>query len=239
MTEPRAHNTPPDEQLPFDARQYLRERNTRPDFVMVEIGHGRSPVVRNQQNLTGNRRYIGVEAWLRDPRSEVRIWLNRLSEEMVGQNVTFIDHELEGEPVYTDTGSSLDYQGAYDPTTKLDDQIADEVILSNVLGDPHISNREDSTVKLLAESHRLLKAGGKLIVRETESPLYAARNIPAAQQAVGLAQLGRFVLTPKSKAWDSLETVFDGSDLHAFDPKRPSPHSFYLVLGKLAGTDLQ
>jgi len=210
----------------FDIGQYLVEREARSSFLMIEIGHLENPVVTKQSNLAGQRGYIGVESWLRDPLGLMKPRIIKLGQDLAGQNVAFMDNPLKCIAVSEDESSSNRLRGKYDPATLLPNRVADELIFSNVFGDPHIALRRGSTRKLLREAARLLDSAGKIIIRETITPHFADLGSKKLKRA-GLVTLGECAIGRPANEWAALEAVFNGDD-----QPRLSPLSFYTILGR-------
>ncbi len=89
---------------------YLEQRARDPSFVMVELGHGRYPMVGQQpHDFTGQQAYIGIETGMRDDSSDeywdgefdpATILPDGAADEVVASNV-FCDPLIGMEWAYT------------------------------------------------------------------------------------------------------------------------------------------
>lgn len=214
----------------FSVDTYLDRRATNPSFVMVEIGHGGLPVAYQQNpGFTGQRAYIGIEAWLRDR------W-NRQRDRKVdqhnalrqGQNIFYVAQKLGGSVLYDEDNPRYSwYEGEYDPKTLLPDGTADEVFLSNVFCDPHIADSRDATTRLLSEAVRLAESSGMIVLRETITPHKTVYLTSRLIDDYGLRVEGG-VIPSDENAWSKLE------ELYKAEPSKmgPSYGSYYLFLSK-------
>jgi SAM-dependent methyltransferase len=208
----------------FDVQDYMSNRDRREDFVIIELGHNAVPIARNQQNLTGNRAYIGIEAWTRDRKHSH--YLQHLGDSAL-KNTFFIDQYLYPEMKHVADRLSHDaeiFSEPYDPTTILPDNAADELFLSNVFGDPHVHTSPDRPQLLLQEARRLLAPNGTLVIRETLTPHFP--NNAAKLADAGLYIAHRQDYSSNDILWKELEGVFNGSD----SPVQVEPTSFYLFI---------
>lgn len=145
----------------FDFDGWLATREQDPNFVLVELGHGANPVALTQ-SFEDHRAYIGIEAWASKTYFTVaqeRIMDLRRSRPT--ENIFFLSMPDSGNVESQD-----------DVTTLLPDGAADEVLLSNVLGDPNVRQRPDGIAVVLAEAMRLIGDDGKVVVRETMTPFF-------------------------------------------------------------------
>lgn len=212
----------------FDVEKYLKERTEEDTFVMVEFGHDAHPIAYQQSvNLTGNRAYIGYEAWLRDPRSIKRS--NLLQEHETSEarslNIHYQTLALGGVARYVqeDGNNERWLEGEYNPSTPLPDNSVEEVVLGNVFGDPDIAESSDRTIVLLEEANRIITNEGIIIIRETISPRRTSAHLPDSIEALGLTVMSRIL--PTDKSWCLLEQQFAADTSYAKD-------SFYLLLSK-------
>lgn len=230
--EKTAYPSPETKNPSFDISKYLKERDEKPDFLIVEIGHREKPIAPHQKNLYGQRAYIGIEANLRDPINIVRPKITDMqqSTRAENKNVFFIDHDLGGDPFYEHGNAdnqprpSKMFSGNYNPTTALPQEVADEVFLGNVFGDPHVSNYQENTARLLDEVTRLTLPGGKIIIRETITPEHCY-SLDRVSRESSLKEVA--YIEPGSAEWDMMEETFNGAQ----DSFR-NHGSFYLVLEK-------
>jgi hypothetical protein len=225
----------------FDAQAHLAARAANPSFTMVEMGHDWLPVAEHQPTaFTGQRVYIGIEAWLRDPYGAKRSGLvEKTADIRASQNVFFMAQDLGGEVCRDSDETPSWYSGEYDTQTVLPDGIADEVFMSNVFCDPHIAHYGDRTERLLTEVARLTADGGKIVLRETITPQYvrllsSPRN-PLVRQ-LGL-QVEARVAPNEEEAWGQLEEVYEADRSCAF--LEPRLDSYYLLLQKQGQDSLQ
>lgn len=217
----------------FDISNYLEERSEKTNFLIVEIGHREKPIAPHQENLHWpGRAYIGIEANLRDPINIVRPKIADMqkSARANNKNIFFIDHDLGGDAFYQDGDAdsqprpSKMFSGDYEPTTALPEEVADEVFLGNVFGDPHVSYSRENTERLLGEVTRLLLPGGKVIIRETITPEYSW-NLSKSLEKSSLHETAH--IEPNAPEWNEMEEVFNGAQ----DSFR-NPGSFYVILEK-------
>jgi hypothetical protein len=198
----------------FDLFEYIHNRYIRNNLIVVEIGHGRNPIVARINDLTGQRAYVGVEAWLRDRSHQSRDVVADFSDwaRKNNRNVSFIDQPLPGfaELSREDdffVSSNTTYVGEYDPATILPNNAADEVYLSNVFGDPHIAKTEGATDKLLEEVARLIDPSGMIVVCENITPQLAGLNSERLERS-GLKEVASF--TPDMEyEWSLLSKIYD------------------------------
>lgn len=194
----------------FSVGEYLKSRTENPDFVMVEIGHDNFPVAFQQGGFTKKRAYIGVEAWLRDLCGK-RDYVESLRQNRGKQNIFFIDHNTEG-LIYRDrkTGES-GYFGDYSAETCLPPEVANEVLLNNVFGDPHVAFSK-GTEALIKETARLTKLGGYVIIRETITPHFLQLSVDQIENS-GL-EIAKIVTQDNEHDWQSLQELYV-ADPHA------------------------
>jgi len=223
--------------LPLES--YLFSRDQDSEFLMLELGHGPYPVAFQQPGgFTGNRAYIGSEAWTRDSEGRSRAALSTVRTTDPSGNIFFIEQSLgktgEGnhqEPY--EIGSKILFKGPYDPTTVLPSGIASEVVLSNLVGDPQIAHSRRRVRRLLKEVSRLTAHDGLVVVRETESPRQANRHLERlALLGTGLRKFGARITPDEEAIWQQLEARFGvkkGYDKGA---------SFYQFLAKAVHADI-
>ncbi len=185
--------------------QYLHERDNNPDFLMIEFGHGDTPVHTLQPTFTGQRAYIGVESWMRDPDGKKRQYIDQILRTREDQNVFFMES----------------YQSELLP-----DDIADEVVLSNVFGDPKVAHDADASVEILHTVSRLLHDTGRLVVRETLTPHLAGRGLELAPSYGFRGPV--WECGKNSRRWNMLEDRF-GSQQSLCGT---NAGSFYAILSK-------
>lgn len=213
----------------FSVSEYLSRRVTEPSFVMVEFGHAGFPVVDRQPAFTGERAYIGIEAWLRDAHEAGR---SRVATEQkarqFGEHVFYIDQLLSGVVRRENDESPSWYDGAYDPATLLPDQAADEVFASNVLCDPHIAYSRERTAALLGEMSRVLHSNGIMVLRETIKP-HRLRHVDDALLTEHGLSLSAWIEPDATDTWAALETFFKPPNDRGL---RFDPGSHYLIVTK-------
>lgn len=214
----------------FNVDTYLDSRANNPSFVMVEIGHAGLPVAYQQApGFTGQRAYIGIEAWLRDlwgRQQDRKIDQHRTLGQ--GQNIFYIAQSLGGIVNYDDENLKNSwYDGEYDPVTLLPEAAADEVFISNVFCDPHVAYSPDATSKLLAEAARLVDPNGLIVLRETTTPNKAVCFTNRLIDTTGLKTEG-LVRSSDTEIWEKLETFYKA------EPAKMEPKlgSYYLFLSK-------
>lgn len=226
---------------PFSINDYLIKRQNDPNFVMVEAGHDSVPVAYQQpSNFYGQRAYIGIESWIRDPWNVKREQLNKLHNAYAnGQNVFYVTHNLGGKAYKDPAGNRTYFDGEYEAATVLPDSIASEVFLSNVFCDPVVAQVADRVENLLTEVTRLVDQNGVIVLRETLTPdctYYFTNDLMASK---GLEC--RAIIRPTdTQTWNDLETLYSGKPYkwltdvstarYEFDP---IPQSYYLFLSKI------
>lgn len=216
----------------FNLEGYLARRELDPSFVVAEIGHRTDPIVFYLDNITGQRAYIGFEAWLRDKPplgndGDIGLGLEMLRIMTKGKNAFFLNQPLGGEVELT-TGRYIHsiYTGDYNPETVLPDGAADELFIGNAFGDPHIANERRRVISLLLESARLIGPTGTLVIRETTSPRRAQAQLDEVSfRDNGLDVIGYYDQSMQDK-WAALETAYMGDTETYVDSS-----SFYLILG--------
>lgn len=220
----------------YDVEAYLAEREKDPDLRVAEFGHGIKPLALSDASFTGNRLYVGIEAWVRREVSHERggdareLVLNRtVYETPVGHNVLFLEINVGNEEekykndIHRLTGERS-YQGKYNPLTPLGDSSIDETFVGNVFNDPDIADSRGRSMALLNELARVTKPSGIIVLRETISPQFFSltqRQI----DAVGL-EVREVVFRDNLQAWDMLEEVYGKSNV------LPAKKGFYLFLQK-------
>jgi hypothetical protein len=221
----------PDPLPAWDVQYYLAERAVRASFMMVEIGHGGEPAAYCQPNLSGQRAYVGVEAWLRDAQGKKREHLRSLEAKRPDQNVAFIDHNVDPDttPPLPADPARMRHSRPYKPRTILPDEAADEVLFSNVFGDPHVADSSKRTANLLREARRLVDEEGIIVIRETITPESAMlRLTDETLEDTGLQSVARHWYP--SRRWQQLEKTYAGKGLDRF----PKPMNFYQFLARIS-----
>lgn len=219
---------------PFNVEAYLLQRDEAPAFVMVEFGHGARPVAYQQTKFSGERAYVGVEAWLRDPDYRKRRQVEKLSAEPAHstQNVFYLTQTLSDAEAVDSTPMAVTYYNNhgknYETATLLPDKAADEVFLSNVFGDPHVAKVPRNTTKLLTEVARLLDKNAIIVLRETITPEMVDLD-ERGLKAAGLRVLEDVDQT-STHTWAQLERRYNGDT----DSPYLVPGSFYRFLAKTA-----
>jgi len=192
------------------------DRKNNPDFVMVELGHGANPVALTQQ-FKRQRAYIGIETW--QSKNFVEAGHERvegLRDGRPDENIFFLDRPIDPDALEED-----------DMATVLSDGAADEVLISNVLGDPEVYDQPDGISNVLNEAKRLITPDGKIIVRETITP-FLYNVLPVAIEA-GL-EIDQ-VSSRLDSDWEQL------NDLYAVENPIGDNHAsllgaYYLILSK-------
>lgn len=201
----------------FDVSAFLQFREGARVYSVVEIGHGICPILFNDMNFQGERHYFGVESWLRDSEGAKR---KRLVTELAlfGQppNAHFLLHDpgvevIQDPEAMQEEKSASWLSGDYNAKTSLQDSMANEVFMGNVLGDPHIAYNSNAKTALAKEAGRLLKVGGCLVVRETLTPQRVEKNvISQAGASLALVHITEFESEPDD--FQRLERVYGNSD---------------------------
>ncbi len=190
--------------------QYLHERNQRLKFKMIEIGHGGTPVAAQQPvPFLGRRSFVGTESWLRATKEVDEP--AALQKKLSGENITFLNYRPDGSlksyqgfrPLgdHSDDGSNL--------AIILAEHSADEILLSNVFGDPKVFKQPGASEDLLAKAAKLADYGGTIVIRETISAQTACLT-PAMLMAAGLEATAMVKLGHES--WQDLEAVYRAPD---------------------------
>ncbi|MES2631137.1 MAG: hypothetical protein V4611_04210 [Patescibacteria group bacterium] len=212
----------------LDVIDYLTQRAEMDSFLMVEFGHDAHPVAHQQSRpFTGDRAYIGFEAWLRDPEGKKKDAIQKTSEVYSdsNHNIHFQTLALGGivRSITEDGEQQKWYEGLYDPTTALPDGTAEEVLLGNVLSDPYLVYSHERTGAMIDEAVRILADSGVIVIRETIRPDRVGAAFEASIAARDLKVLAR--VTPEDEQWEALESQFVADPYYA-------PDSYYLLLSK-------
>jgi hypothetical protein len=209
----------------FSVDDYLQSRIDNEDFTLVEFGHDAVPVETHQPFIfDDNRRYYGFESWTRDPLGAKRSMImarNGIYKDQ-GLNIKFMELALGGDISRDPETEEAWYNGDYKTKTSLQDECADEVLISNVLGDPLFTTKLSYGEKLLTEASRLLKATGTLVVRETITPRGSSERIDNVYKNLGLLAVSQvepeFPASPRlsflsddgGEEWCELEEIYRG-----------------------------
>jgi ubiquinone/menaquinone biosynthesis C-methylase UbiE len=152
-------------------KEQLTSPESKKERLIVEIGCGAAPFLRYARpefkeyfKTNSNVLYFGLDIEERDV---------EFAEEIVRYN---LEHEL-GEEV----GSRFAFVEADGSQLPIMDKSVDELILSNVLGDPRIDRKQgespgETKKKILQEAYRVLKSGGRLTIHEDITPQVTRRN---------------------------------------------------------------
>lgn len=215
----------------FDVGAFLQQRAEADDFLMVEFGHDTLPVADLQfPPFTKDRRYIGVESWLRGSQgSRKRMLIEKLVAQGQRGNISFVDHNVGAVVMHDELDGDTWLHGEYNARTGLPDNCADEVFLSNVFSDRYIAWHADAAIKLLTEVARIVKPTGTVVVRHTITASqgnYVGNIKPDSKPAkAGLSLLGRVAF--KDEDWAKLERVYKAEPSESF-PYREEDHYFFL-----------
>lgn len=143
----------------FSLDTWLDRRDTQEDFFTLELGPGHNPMVGG--HYEGRRAYLGVENFARpETASHTTPVFAEITAQRPDENAFHLN-DTSQQP-----GEQL--------TETVRDHSADEIILSNVLGDPKTGARQ----ALLTEVVRVLKPDGEVIIRETRTPKELVRYSP-------------------------------------------------------------
>lgn len=219
----------------FSVVEYLRARAEQLDFAMVEFGHDTLPVAHLQPfAFTGQRLYVGLETWLRDDGCyKHESLLARKVEYAKDGNIFFLHHDVGSEVRRDEEGTWI--TGEYDPATALPTELADEVLLSNVFGDPHISCHSKKVGALLAEAARITKPGGCVVIREAITPTHSDHTLTEALiKDLGLVKSAVVKFADQTSEWAELEKLYKAEPIDLY----PYPQSsFYYFLQKQTPDD--
>lgn len=218
----------------FDISSYLDGRLANPLFIMVEIGHDSLPVAYQQPvSFIGDRAYIGIEAWLRDP---IGVKRERVSElrnaDKNKQNIFYLAQDLGGAAVRDYEEGPSWYEGEYNPSSLLPDEVADEILVSNVFGDPHIAFSRDSSLSLLTELGRLVSKNGIIVIRETITPQNVIHLTDDVFEEAGLVLSG-LVDPINEDLWKKLELVYKGDPSYFYPVKKLDRYRFLSKISDL------
>jgi hypothetical protein len=228
LLAPEVSGAVPDQPFSFDVAAYLDERDANTRFVMAEFGHDAQPVAyRQPQGFTGNRAYIGFEAWLRDPYGDKQKAVRSLHERYRAQNSNIYYHTLAlggMVRVVTEDGQTEKwFEGEYNPRTPLSDNSIDEVFIGNVFGDHYVKHSAERSTALLNEAARIVTGDGVVIIRETITPVDTRRHLEELFHDAHMTVLHR--ITPEDTQWDALQERF------SYEPSY-NDGSYYLFLRK-------
>lgn len=216
----------------FNVHEHLETRRNDPNFHLVEFGHSIFPIAFQQGiPFSGGRAYTGIEGWLANLDRGPNILAEQCKREIQSQNIRFITQDLGSYPLSED-GFPIEelYEGEYNTRTPLSDNEASEVVASNVLTDPIVSDIPFRSINLLREMGRIIKPSGLIVLRETITPKYRDYLDDGSVAIAGLrviAKLRHGELEPQ--AWQSLEEVYDGDIARAW---APADGSHYTILSK-------
>ena len=145
--------------------------------VFIELGSGDIPVSWiGKKKFRENKIYIGIDINPEDLNAARDMTAEKRKE---NKNVYFVRSDILELPV--------------------GNRSADEVFLGNVVGDPSIKNWEKD--KFIEEAKRILKPGGRIIIKETNAPA-DLRYLDKLIKRHGLAvEKGA---TPKDPTWTKL-----------------------------------
>lgn len=212
---------------------HLQHRTNDPKFIMVKFGHDAVPVAYNSAaTFEGDRAYIGIESWLRDPHGSKRDHLRRKHADHVGnQNIFYLTQDVGGEVKRAEEpggGTTAWYEGPYQTETILPRGVAGEVFASNVFSDPYVAYSKERTEAALTEMFRVAEPGAMVVIRETITPDLEKHFSLEMLDQLGTESMAlvRYGLEP-DELWDELESHYRGTS--AYDPAR---NSFYLLMKK-------
>lgn len=219
------------EALAFDVEKYLGDRSRNPSLVVVEFGHGDNPIaLKNLRFYRGDREYIGVEANLRDRAGDSRKMLDEIVQKNPFRNLTFLNHELGGKlELVMDKELAEFYDGEYNARTKLNDEVANEVFLANVITDPIVANSEKRVLSLLGEVARISKPEGIIVMKETITPNCTPYLTDENLAKRGLMKIKEVMFTQERPVWLKLEHIYGPRRSHMIDSG-----SVYRFLAKTA-----
>lgn len=219
----------------FDLNAYLLNRQTNPNFIMVEIGHGGNPIAVHQE-FKDKRAYVGIESWQRRHPAFDKLWAETLSSirQRKKENVFFLDQDTGIKSINSYENNSFGINnGRYDENkveTAFPDGTVDEVYLSNVFGDRQVAS-EQNTKLLLKEVSRIVDKNGKIVIRESITPERSLLNMDDYEdlKQAGLETKAKYYVDSDPKEWIILEKAYRGSH----NPIGISPDSYYLILSKI------
>ena len=117
------------------------------------------------------------------------------------------------------------YEGEYRTATNLPDGIADEVVLSNVIGDPLTAVKYEPLMNLLSEVARVMSDSGVAVIRETLTP---ELTILVSDEILHRAGLQVKAIYRYGEAeWSALEAKYQVDKT-----TKISENAYYLILAK-------
>ncbi len=237
----------------FDPDAYLNERQTKSDLLVVEFGHGATPIARKDPDrFMGKSAYIGIEPMMRDTRGAQRQGVEEFKSTIAPENnIFFLTHDLGGR-VKQDSNGELWYEGEYHAETGLPSGVADEIVLSNVVGDPLVSSDSVRSMELLSEVSRVLADSGTVVVRDTYATQDFRHFNPDTLSQVGLEIVGGIErkkdmfgnpeVLPANSMWDKLEEIYSGEKstivLNGKSMKIPTAGRYLFLQKRSVGREL-
>ncbi len=214
---------------------YYENRNPR-SLSVTEFGHNIYPICLTANALTTPyERYTGIETWYRGG-SEAK---SRLEDKLrtvdgsktdnYNRSIRFITHD-SGITIHRE-GSDRWQEGSYTPYSSSELGHEDEVIASNLFGDPDIAESIALTQTLLAQMAEITRPNGLIVLRETITP---ERVRPFSKAFLGEIGLKGYMTykTTDSPLWKRLESIYDGSKAKPLSAK-----SLYIFLQKSLSPD--
>lgn len=178
----------------------VENEEKQPMKVFVEVGTNMLPVsFMGTKKFDAQEKYVGFDI----KKNEIVSARDMHALARGGENADFIQGSGERLP--------------------MKDGSADELLFGNVFGDPSLPA---SKARLLDEAERVLKVGGKLVIKETNTPFDLE---PMRELLRGRALREERTFTMKDKEWANELQQYERTGFAA-------PNSFLMFLKKLAET---
>ena len=215
----------------FSVENWLESRAAASGYTVVELGHADAPIAANDR-FDGARVYIGIEAWINSAYAQGgAAVIDDLRSSRPEENLFFLSCNTgfeEGQflPGVAD-GLERSAPRSYEVATVLPDEVADEVFLGNVFGDPRVKSSPERTAALFREVLRIARPGGRIILRETVTP-YRDELLGRLADQNGVRTEAK-VTRQDVVDWCALEASYRPSRA---DGEYPARNSYYWLLAK-------
>lgn len=210
----------------------LQDQRSLSASTLVEFGHGATPIAYAQPpRFTGDKQYIGIEAWTRDPQHRQLNILRLIHERFNGQeqNIHFFTNHHTGRLVTSIAGKNPElWRTVGDNNGQLRANIASEVYASDVLSDPMVAHDPFRSLDILKQMGRIVQRSGLVVVRETYSPEVWMPSRQQEEAHIAQAGLQRVAqIQPRNTTtWDAMEKLHAPVSLSNKSP-HPSFNSRY------------
>lgn len=209
-------------------RTYYEKREPR-HLSITEFGHNIYPICLTASALDmPYKSYTGVETWYRGgdiAKNKLLSKLNAASKNnLLTPSTRFITHN-SGITVHRDENGRWQ-EGSYTPYIPEEPGCEDEIVASNLFGDPDIAESTSLTRAIFAQMAEMVHPNGRIVLRETITP---ERIRPFSKTLLGEVGLKGYATyrTINSPLWKKLESIYDGGKAQPLSAK-----SLYIFLQK-------